>query len=535
MAKVPARPDYGPRQLADYLGAFYGQVDRAREFGLLPEPDRGGGRRWSAAAADRIHARWPEIAAAVECVGAPGLKERGWTEAMIRDLLGEPDVLTDNPHCSSVSAMMFVTASPGGGTPERGLGKLLRIPTPGARSLRRSYKFLLRPTCRQAAALAEMLEDHRQLYNAALEERREAWRMGRHSVSFFSQAAQLKDVRNNDSAIQGRWASHSQQATLRRLDRAFQAFYRRCKAGQKPGYPRFKGRGRWDSVTWQSVGSGVKWDSVPHPTVTRAYFKGIGHVRVHQHRPVKGTVKTVTVKRELGRWYMFLSCDGVPADSKEPTGAVVGIDMGVASFLTTSDGRHVPNPRPLAARAERLAAAQRSIAPKKRGSNRRRKAAHKVAGLHGKVRRTRLDHAHKTALALVRDHDLIVHEALKVASMTRRPKPKPDESQPGAYLPNGAAAKTSLNRSINDAGWGVFLSVLASKAESAGRVIVAVNPVNTSRRCAQCGHVAKGNRVSQAEFRCLACGHEAHADVNAAINILKAGLALRANAAREAA
>src|ERR1039458_5772838 len=96
---MPARPDYGPRQLADYLGAFYGQVDRARDFGLLPEPDRGGGKRWSAAAADKIHARWPEIAAAVECIGAPGLKEtRGWTEAMIRDLLGEPDVLTDNPH-----------------------------------------------------------------------------------------------------------------------------------------------------------------------------------------------------------------------------------------------------------------------------------------------------------------------------------------------------------------------------------------------------------------------------------------------------
>src|ERR1019366_5647043 len=102
---MPARLAYGPRQLADYLGAFYGQVDRARDFGLLPEPDRGGGKRWSAAAADRIHARWPEIKAAVECIGAPGLKQRGWTEAMIRDLLGEPDVLTDNPHCSSVSAI----------------------------------------------------------------------------------------------------------------------------------------------------------------------------------------------------------------------------------------------------------------------------------------------------------------------------------------------------------------------------------------------------------------------------------------------
>jgi hypothetical protein len=92
------RRDYGPRQLANYLGVFYGQVDRARSFGLLPEPDRGGGRRWSAAAAEQIRGRWPEIAAEVECIGAPGLRHRGWTEAMIRDLLGQPDVLTDNPH-----------------------------------------------------------------------------------------------------------------------------------------------------------------------------------------------------------------------------------------------------------------------------------------------------------------------------------------------------------------------------------------------------------------------------------------------------
>ena len=118
----------------------------------------------------------------------------------------------------------------------------------------------------------------------------------------------------------------------------------------------------------------------------------------------------------------------------------------------------------------------------------------KVAALHGKVRRTRLDHAHKTALALVRDHDVIVHEALKIANMTRRPKPRPADD--GTYEPNGAAAKAGLNKSIHDAGWGVFLDVLRAKAESAGRVVVEVNPRHTSQRCAQCGHVAAGNRVT---------------------------------------
>lgn len=392
------------------------------------------------------------------------------------------------------------------------------------RALRRSYKFLLRPTSRQSAMLADCLEDTRQLYNAALEERREAWRMGKHHIGFCSQDAQLKEIRAADPERYGRWAFVCERAAIRRLDRAFKAFYRRCKAGGKPGYPRFKGRGRFDSIEWEA-GNGARWDSVPYLTATRVYLLGIGHVRVHQHRAVKGRVKTITAKREGNRWYVVLSCDDVAAESLEPTGAVVGIDMGIASFLTTSDGQHVPNPRPLATVGDRLAIAQQSLSRKQRGSNRRREAVRKVVSLHGKVRRTRLDHAHKTALTLVRDHDVIAHEALKVTNMARRPKPRLAED--GTYEPNGAAAKAGLNRSIHDAGWGVFLRVLAAKAESAGRTIIAVDPRHTSQRCSQCGHVAKENRVTQAEFRCLSCGHQAHADVNAAQNILRAGLALQ--------
>jgi putative transposase len=153
------------------------------------------------------------------------------------------------------------------------------------------------------------------------------------------------------------------------------------------------------------------------------YFQGVGHVRAHQHRLVKGRVKTITAKREGRRWYVVLSCDDVPAESLEPTETAVGVDMGVESFLTTSGGAHVPNPRRLAAAAGRLATAQRDLARKKRGSGRRKKAVAKVARLHGKVRRQRLDHAHKTALALVRDHDLIVHEDLKIKNMTAKATP----------------------------------------------------------------------------------------------------------------
>jgi putative transposase len=391
--------------------------------------------------------------------------------------------------------------------------------------VRRAYKFRLRPTKKQEAALAACLEDTRQLYNAALEERRDAWRMGHHQVSFYGQSAQLKEIRAIDPEQYGRWPFACERAVIRRLDRAFQGFYRRVKAGQKPGYPRFKGRGWWDSIEWPAEKGGARWDSVPHPTATRIYLRGIGHVRVHQHRAVKGSVKTITAKREGGRWYVIVSCDDVPAQPLEAVGAAVGIDLGVASFLTASDGAQIPNPRHLTAASERLAAAQRDMARKKRGSSRRKKAAAKIARLHGKVRRQRLDHAHKTALAIIRSHDLIVHEELQITNMTARPKPRPDGH--GSHQRNGAAAKAALNRSIHDTGWGIFLRVLSAKAESAGRTVIAVNPRHTSQRCAQCGHTAAGNRVTQAVFQCLACGHRAHADVNAARNVLRAGLALQ--------
>ena len=388
----------------------------------------------------------------------------------------------------------------------------------------RSYKFLMRPTSKQADALAACLEDHRQLYNAALEERREAWRMRRVNVSFFAQSAQLKDIRAADPEGHGRWSFSSQRQAARCLDWAFAAFFRRVRAGETPGYPRFKSRSRFRSVTWPTHGKSCKWDSVPHPTVTRLYLQGIGHVRVHQHRDVRGCIKTVTVKREASRWYVILACDEVPTQQLESTGAVVGIDMGLCHLLTTSDGTHIPNPRYLAASAARLAEAHRSLARKKRGSTRRLRAVRRVAAAYGKVRRQRADYAHKVTLQLVREYDVIAHEALRVVAMSKRPAPRQVED--GTYQPNGATAKAGLNRAIRDASWGTFLSILAYKAESAGRVVVAVNPQNTSRRCAECGHVAKENRDKE-QFRCMACGHKAHADVNAAINILRAGLALQ--------
>ncbi|GAB3886344.1 RNA-guided endonuclease TnpB family protein [Microbispora bryophytorum subsp. camponoti] len=315
--------------------------------------------------------------------------------------------------------------------------------------MRRSFKFLLRPTRRQVAALTQCLHDHRELYNAALEHRCTAYRRAGVTVRYGDQSGELKHIRADDPTGQGRWSFSSQQATLRRLDKAFAAFFRRVKAGEKPGFPRFKGRGWFDTVEWPKDGDGCRWDSQPeHPAATYVRLQGIGHVRVHQHRRVLGTVKTISVKREGERWFVVLSCDEVPAEPLPVTGAVAGIDMGVASLATTSDGDHIENQRHLAASANRLAAAQRDLARKRRGSTRRRKAVARVAALHAKVRRQRLDGAHKAALTLVRDYDVIVHEDLRIANMTR--------SAAGTIVQPGrnVAAKSGLNRSILDAGWG---------------------------------------------------------------------------------
>ncbi|MGX2993072.1 RNA-guided endonuclease InsQ/TnpB family protein [Streptomyces sp. JNUCC 64] len=392
----------------------------------------------------------------------------------------------------------------------------------------RAYKFLLRPTARQTAALGEMLRDHRSLYNGALQERRDAYRhTSKTTIRYGDQSAQLKDIRAFDPECQGRWSFSSQQATLRRLDKAFQAFFRRVRTGLTPGYPRFKGAGHFDTVTFPKDGDGCRWDSTPHDPQTRVRLQGVGHVRVHRHRPVQGRVKTISVKREGDRWYTILVCDNVPAEPLPPAGAIVGIDMGIAHFLTTSDGEHVANPRFLQAAANELAEAQRHLATFPRRTRAHRAAARKVARLHARIRRQRADFHHKTARALITGHDVIAHERLNTAGMTKSPAPKADPGRPGSFLPNGAAAKAGLNRSILDAGWAQFLGILADKAESAGRLVVPVDARNTSRTCPECGHVTKENRATQAKFQCVRCGFAANADHVGAVNVLnRAGLVL---------
>ena len=224
--------------------------------------------------------------------------------------------------------------------------------------MRRAYVFRLRPTARQHVALAACVDSHRELYNAALQERRDAWAHSKTLINYGDQSAQLTEIRSMRSD-QAQWSFSSQQATLRRLNKAFAGFFGRVKVGQTPGYPRFKGKARFDSVEWPKDGDGARW----LPDQKRVYLQGIGQVKVHLHRRVEGRVKTIQVKRQGRRWMLVLSCDDVPTNPLPETGKQAGVDVGVVTYATLSDGTAVANPRWARQEASRLEVAQQRLTP----------------------------------------------------------------------------------------------------------------------------------------------------------------------------
>jgi putative transposase len=340
----------------------------------------------------------------------------------------------------------------------------------------------------------------RELYNAGLEERREAWRKCQVSVTEAMQSAQLpgiKEVRPEFAEVNAQVL----QDVLKRLDRAFQAFFCRVKAGEKAGYPRFQGWDRYNSFTYKQVGEhgGARLDN------GFLVLSKIGRIAVRWSRPLEGTPKTVTISHEADGWYVCFSCADVPMQPLPLTGEETGMDVGLESYLTTSDGEQVENPQYHRKSEWHVKRCQRRVSRRKKGSKRRRKAVALLKKAHQKVARQRLDHAHKTALKLVREYDTIYHESLQVRNMVKN---------------------HHLAKSISDVGWGMFLTILAFKAVCAGKSVVAVNPAYTSQACSGCGViVAKG--LSVRWHRCPDCGTSLHRDHNAAKNIERAGQALQ--------
>jgi putative transposase len=319
-----------------------------------------------------------------------------------------------------------------------------------------------------------LLADHCDLYNAALMERREAWRMRQARVSCGMQSAQLTEIRKADPEGQGRHSFTAQQQTLRRLDAVFGGVLRPGEGGTevqentKPGYPRFKPYQRFSQVRFVN-GDGATWIPADGHGWARARFQAVGSVKVRQHRAVTGTVKALQLKREHRRWYVIVIAEAEPVPLPA-TGHAVGVDLGVARFLTTSDGEITANPCFFAASAEVIVDLQRRKARARPGSGNRKRLRRAQAREWRKVRNRRRDFHHKTARTLVDSCDVIALEQLNTAGMTRRPGPQPDPGTPGGFLPNQAAAKAGLNKSILDAGWSQFRSILVGKAESASCV-----------------------------------------------------------------
>ena len=362
--------------------------------------------------------------------------------------------------------------------------------------------------------MEKMVDAHRELYNAALEERRGAWALEGRAVTRFDQYRLLTGFVHPVMV----YGVTPARGTLLRLSRAFDGYFRHVKANQKPGFPRFRGKRRFDSVEypdrscWRIEGN-------------RLYLMGVGNIRFRtSRRGVRGTPKTLVVRREGRRWRFTVFCTEVPEQVLLPTGRTVGLDLGVTELVATSDGDLVANPRWLRNSLVRLADAQQRVAARRPGSNRRAKAGAAVGALHRKIANQRRDHHHKLSRSLVDTYDLIAHERLAIANLTRRPEPVRHDQ--GGYEPNGASAKAGLNREILSAGWGQLLRMITYKAEEAGRCVMAVDPRHTSQTCHGCGHVDVANRTGVV-FRCLGCGRVDHADLNAARNIHRAGLALR--------
>jgi putative transposase len=359
--------------------------------------------------------------------------------------------------------------------------------------VKKAYLYRLYPTDEQAALLQQQLDVAREVYNACLLERREAYRMAGVTVNYYAQANQLKDIRGERPDIAAVNFSML-QAICRRAQRAYENFFRRLKAGQRPGFPRFKSYLRFNSVTFPSYGDGCKLKD------NRLYIQGVGPLKVKLHRPVGGIIKTVTLKRVGRRWYAVIVCE-VAVVPLPATGRAVGIDLGLASFLMTDTGKPEEHPEPLRMAQARLRRAQRSLARKKRGSHRRTKQRRRVARLHEKIANVRRNFQHQTAHKLVQAFDVICHENLAIKNMVRN---------------------HSLARSINDAAWGQFIAILIAKAAGAGRLTVAVNPRDTSQTCI-CGEPVPKD-LSERWHHCPRCGLSLPRDQVSAMLIKKSGL-----------
>ncbi len=354
----------------------------------------------------------------------------------------------------------------------------------------KALRYRLYPTKAQASQLAWTLGTCRQVYNSLVNDRKFQYEVNGKARSWVEQKRSITAWKPNHPELSD---VHSQvlQDVSKRVDLAFQAFFRRVKAGETPGFPRLKGGG-YDSFTYPQSGFGFQQGKL--------HLSKIGDVAIRLHRSIDGNIKTCTVRRINSKWFVCFSAEYEP-ELLPPSTEAIGIDVGLKTFAALSNGENIGNPRFFRAEEKALAKAQRKLAKQKRGSRERKKAKKVASRVYERIRNRRHDFVHQTARKLVNRFGVIAVEKLNVRGMVKN---------------------HCLAKSISDASWSMFRTVLTNKAESAGRVVVAINPAYTSQMCSGCGNIQK-KPLSVRTHKCLSCGLVLDRDTNAAVNIKALG------------
>ena len=360
----------------------------------------------------------------------------------------------------------------------------------------KTFKFRLFPTKGQRSKMKFILEECRWLYNHILQTRRDAYENDGTTLGLYDINPMITKWKVERPSLK---IVHSQvlQTVSERVQLAFQAFWKRCKAGVNPGYPRFKGRDRYDSFCFPQGGFSLVGDD-------GLKMHNIGTVRIKKHRSIEGKIKRLTIlKDETGCWFACFSVE-TEEHHLSPSDDAIGIDVGLKSFATLSNGEVIENPRFLKVDQDRLRKISRQISNSPIGSERRSKKRKAHQKVWKRISNRRSDFAHKLSRSIVNKFGIICVEDLKIRQMME-----------GNFK--------SMNRSISDAAWGQFLQLTSYKAAEAGRMFVEVNPKNTSQICSRCEEKVPKD-LSVRIHSCPHCGLEIDRDLNASLNILRRGL-----------
>ncbi len=354
----------------------------------------------------------------------------------------------------------------------------------------KAYKYKLKPSAKVEAIFIAWLATLCELYNAALQERRDAYHIGHTSIGFEDQANQLPEIKKEREDL-ARIHSQVIQNVLKRVKFAFDNFFRRVKEGQKPGHPRFRGPSRYDSFTYPQSGFEL------NQKTKKLRLSKIGTVKVHLSRPIEGQIKACTIKREADGWHVIFAVEEPVKSFEIAPEESVGVDVGLESFATLSTGEQIASPHFLRKGEADLKKAQRRVSRRVKGSKRRKKAVRLLAKKHQHVARQRKDFHFKEARKLAIKYRQIKFEDLNIRCLVQN---------------------HCLAKSISDAGWGQFIMIVVHKAEEAGGQVIKVNPAYTSQKCSRCGDRHQ-MPLSIRVYRCSNCGLIVDRDHNGAINI----------------